>query len=995
MINLLFVMDALKEGFIGIILTLDTLIYGLIASAFRVFMAIASARLLSSEAYYAIANKVYLVIGVLMLFVLSYGILKAIVNPDEGTKQMGPGLLKKIAIAVVGLAVTPALFNLMYQAQGLVLEHDVLAKLFFRSENTDKIQTGGSLTLGETTIPVENEINPDDYVKTVGGSYTATTIWQAFFYPAPDSGLTAADITADPSDYYLKAAGWGLACGGVIGGTIAGVAYFAAANIYNPIGWILGIGAVAAVAFCGLAASNYDAAETGTAITDDEISLEQAYALTAAGESFGLYTIFLDNYLDDGEISYLFGISTLCGAFALYAFASFSIDMGIRAAKLAYFQVIAPIPLVMQILPGKDGVFKDYTKKVIHTFLEVFIRISVVYIVIYLICHLSDLFSSADALWGNTDLTKPELMFAMAFLIIGLIIFCKEAPKFFGETLGINSGNMSLGLRKKLADGGVYNALGVGYGGLTTGVRNFRKRLEDGKGVGHALRSGIAGAFSGSARAAKSLIGPGHEQAKSLKDVKNMGEKAAQAATDKRDERDVRLKEIQAAQTEAREAQAAIEQAIRAGDTVAEQKARERLAEAQNRFMHATAIVSALDTAQRKLDSWSLGSVSVEQEQAAIKFGKALDSLKGQLREEAYKKDHSKGGAAQLKDQYDTLKAQPISEYEEGWDEVSANEEYRNRRRRYESLLDPTTGNASVQAAQTDLEAKRNALDALEASGLRPGDARYDQAALELSQAVTNMNAQLRSVGFDQDLVTADGNMDFFAGVKVDMAKASAERDAQLEGLRIAMEAAADAWVQGKALDPNSNTARDIQAFLTDHAAYIADNRNSQITVGYQLDANGNPDYTKPITESLGAAISTAFGSAALNGKFVPDDVFRGQASFVWDLKTSVNVSGTDYSKITYKQTEVNGSTVYVPYVVDSNGQETAVHSTDYPTYSEQEFFTAIKENVVRGKIKKTDSKTAVAIGADKGKTSSVYVAREELAPKNQKIRQSQDSSKK
>ena len=257
MINLLFIMDALKEGFIGIILTLDTLIYGLIASAFRVFMAIASARLLSSEAYYAIANKVYLIIGVLMLFVLSYGILKAIVNPDEGTKQMGPGLLKKIAIAVVGLAVTPALFNLMYQTQGLVLEHDVLAKLFFRSENTDKIQTGGSLTVGNVTMPVEDEVNPDDFVKTVGGSYTATTIWQAFFYPAPDSGLTAADITADPSDYYLKAAGWGLACGGVIGGTIAGVAYFAAANIYNPIGWILGIGAVAAVAFCGLAASNY------------------------------------------------------------------------------------------------------------------------------------------------------------------------------------------------------------------------------------------------------------------------------------------------------------------------------------------------------------------------------------------------------------------------------------------------------------------------------------------------------------------------------------------------------------------------------------------------------------------------------------------------------------------------------------------------------------------------------------------------------------------
>ena len=63
MINLLFLLgDVLKKGFIGIILTLDTLIYGLISSAFKVFMAIASARLLSSDAYYAIANKIYLII---------------------------------------------------------------------------------------------------------------------------------------------------------------------------------------------------------------------------------------------------------------------------------------------------------------------------------------------------------------------------------------------------------------------------------------------------------------------------------------------------------------------------------------------------------------------------------------------------------------------------------------------------------------------------------------------------------------------------------------------------------------------------------------------------------------------------------------------------------------------------------------------------------------------------------------------------------------------
>ena len=46
-------LDAFERGFIGVILILDTLIYGLISSAFRIFMAIAGARLLSSDAYYA------------------------------------------------------------------------------------------------------------------------------------------------------------------------------------------------------------------------------------------------------------------------------------------------------------------------------------------------------------------------------------------------------------------------------------------------------------------------------------------------------------------------------------------------------------------------------------------------------------------------------------------------------------------------------------------------------------------------------------------------------------------------------------------------------------------------------------------------------------------------------------------------------------------------------------------------------------------------------
>ncbi len=545
MIKPLFLLgDVLERGFVGIILTLDTLIYGMISSAFKIFMAIAGARLLSSDAYYAIANKVYLIIGVLMLFVLSYAILKAIVNPDEGSKSFGPGLIKRIVIAVVGLAIAPALFNFMYQVQGLVLEHNVLGKIFFRSDNTEKIESS-SVTVGGQSVSVPSS-NPDDYINVVGGSVTATTIWQAFFYPAPDSGKTAEDIEGDLSDYYLSTAtAYGVVC--AIAGYAAYAGYSAGATGYGLLVGLLGT-AVAAWT-CSESVSN-----VGSAISHagEKITLAEAYTLSAQGESFGIYTVFIDSYLEDGEISYLYGISTIAGAFTLYAFVSFSIDMGVRAAKLAYYQIIAPVPLIMQVLPGKgESTFKEYTKGVIHTFLEVFIRIAVVYIVVYIICHLQDLFSSVDALWGNDKLTGPEVMLAMAFLIIGLIIFCKDAPKFLGKTLGIDGGNLNLGIRDKLSKGGALTAAAAVGGGVTAGVNNLTNRWGDANKwkdktqnrvtFGSAARNLIGGVASGVAGTASGAVrgGVAGKDAKHYRDVVrgiSHGAQGAKVARENREE---------------------------------------------------------------------------------------------------------------------------------------------------------------------------------------------------------------------------------------------------------------------------------------------------------------------------------------------------------------------------------------------------------------------------------------------------------------------------
>ena len=618
---LLSIGDFVSEVFLGIIMTLDVIIYGLVNSAYKIFMAIASARLLSSDVYYEIANRIYIIIGVLMLFVLSYAVLKAIVDPDNAIKGAGgSGIVKRVIIAVIGLAITPVLFNVLYQAQGLFLENDVLGKVFFRIQNTENIEVNGVSG------------NPDEQIKNIGGAVAATSIWQAFFHPM--EGYDASNITSSSTEYTVSAIVTGLACAaGIAASIIAGIASGGA-------GFFL-IGG-AAVYLCAQSI-NGDIEQAGQ-IEDlgGDITLEQAYASAAGTGNFHVFLIFIDNVIEDGEIEYMWGVSTLCGAFALYAFGSFSIDMGIRAAKLAYYQIIAPIPLIMQVLPKYKDNFSKYMKNVVSTFLEVFIRISVVYIVVFVICHLQDLFSSVGSLWGNASLSGAEKFFALALLILGLLIFAKSAPDIICQSLNIEKGSMKLGIGKKLAEGGAFAAGGIGYAGVTSAVRNWKDPSNKDKGVLAKARSAVAGFGSGTARAAFNQFGPGpnRKPAMTLHDMLNVGERSAQGATDKRDSRDKRQAELAAARKDYENASDEFNDALAKGNIQAQKEAQAKMKDAKRRINESTAMGALETKIYNKLDSWSAGSVSTAEEEAKIKFMGGLDGLKDKLRDKTAKKSY-------------------------------------------------------------------------------------------------------------------------------------------------------------------------------------------------------------------------------------------------------------------------------------------------------------------------------------------------------------------
>ncbi len=992
MIYPLFLIDALKEGFIGILLTLDTIIYSLISSSFKVFMAIAGARLLSSDAYFEIANKVYILVGVIMLFVLSYAILKAIVDPDNASKgEFGPKMIKNVVIAVIGLAVSPVIFNFMYQAQGLILEQDVLGKIFFRIENTDSVNTSGTVEVGDDSVNVSTSVNPDEYVKEIGGAVTAVNLWQAFFSPSEDSGKEASEIVASADDYFISAAGYGALCAGL------GVAAVASAAI-PVVGWIISpLAAGAAIVSC--AASVIDVAngvQTANQI-DGDISLEEAYAMASAGEGFGIFTVFLKNYVDDGEITYLFGISTIAGAFALYAFVSFSIDMGIRAAKLAYLQIIAPIPLVMQVLPKYKKSFDNYIGLVVSTFMEVFIRISVVYVVVYIICHLTEMFSSAS-LWGNDALNVAEKLFALAFLILGLIAFCRKAPEFITNSLGLKKGDMHLGIGKKLADGGFYAGKSIIGGGVTAGVRNWRngtkEKMTEADRRARAL-STLAGFGSGSARATALNFGPGHKPADTWRQSRDIAENAAQAANDARDTRDTREKrheEAVSALSKARQIQAAAlrdfttkEQALAAarasGDQAAINAAKteydaaeaalksadDAVAKARKETLATTAVGNAANEAAKRIDAWSIGTVSTAKEEANIKFGSALDKAKTDARNEAYKKDNA---SKAFKQQLETLEATKISEYREGWDDQSYNEAIRQRINA--ELTDLRSKQEITALARNDVIKAQEALDTARASGASAQQLATLQADLD-----SKKNALTAAQTTELDATTALNTARIAATESVDviakrsegeLAQARMDLQSKLKATRDAMEAAADAYVARELGDETSNVYTIYQDLLNDNAAYIAENLTTKFTV----DKNGTQRTVQEI-------ISSAFGDAAAAGGGISTSTASGQNSF--DL--TVNGSTVTFNYDTREKINNQPNPNYKKYV-----------SSDGSTvYGQEEFFNHVFEVLDKDKTASVKAKTASATSADEGKFASKHIrTSREYVDKVTRKRQAQEN---
>lgn len=474
-----------------IFLAIDSVVYFFVSQGFKMYIALAQFKLFDDKVFDDLINRTYIIIGVIALFIVAYALLNSIINPDnasKGDKSLSK-IVKNFIFAIIGIAIVPTVFNYFYYFQRVVLCNNLIPKILLAQKGDDS----------------QADLLNDDKI----GTQFATYLFQSFFYPKSIENMNMTDVDNDGDLLKSEAVK-------VEVGLIDDV--FSDEENVNIEKY-----------------KDYDSDNKGN------YNLQMAYEGAMNGEMF--FTAFRPFLLGDvgfansvlnNTVNYMIIISTIAGVYCAYVLASLYIDMAIRAVKLGYLELIAPLPIMTLIIPGKDGVFKAWIKKTGSCAFEVFTRLFIVSFVIYLIRTIPQLFTATTFSYGGctTAFGVITALLIRALVYCGLLTFLKQAPKFLSEATGIKSDGFKLGIASKLADSGLFTALGAAGGAVTAGVRNLAPGVHEAKGFVNKARvaasnlpSGVAGFASGAARGFK-----GAKDAKKWSDVSSAAGKAADDA---------------------------------------------------------------------------------------------------------------------------------------------------------------------------------------------------------------------------------------------------------------------------------------------------------------------------------------------------------------------------------------------------------------------------------------------------------------------------------
>ena len=497
--------DAIAEIFQRAFLAIASLVYNVVNIVYQVFLTLAQANIFTESDYKILATRIYVVLGVVMLFVLAYNFLLLVIDPDKNKGgQTVEKMLKNIVTTFIMIVLTPSIFAYAYEIQTAILQENQIIERFF----ANAVSSSGE-TVDATNLELEEGATVRD-----GGKNMAVSTFTGFFFAIDntDSKNSVDDEKIwnmsyeDNWIYQDKDSGLSIDCSKYHSCNYAQVKeYVTKTGEFAPL-----------YAFAN--------------------NIRYGFELAAGNETAPSEPVKTGSI----KMSYNWLLAVLAGGYLVYVIISFCFDLGIRVVKLAFYQMIAPLTISCRVIPNKEGVFTTWMKQTIETFISVFIRVFIMQLGVYLINIFTKNVKTMDVF---QDVNIFVRAFSTAFIVLGIVTFIKTAPSLICKIFGIEEVG-ALGLKEKFAAGGGF-ALGAGVGAMVTGgVRNAVSGIRNNKWKGQGFKtwaknaasvagSTIAGAGSGAAR--------GLYQGRNAKSWSQMSQAAGNAATAVTQARDDRI----------------------------------------------------------------------------------------------------------------------------------------------------------------------------------------------------------------------------------------------------------------------------------------------------------------------------------------------------------------------------------------------------------------------------------------------------------------------
>lgn len=434
----------------GFFATIDSAVYGFIAVVYNLIEDLANTSILSMTDMNEFASRIYALLGIFMLFKVSFSIISYIVSPDkisDSSTGMG-GIIKNVLITLVLILIVPTCFTLLYEAQSAILSENIIPKLLLGT-NSDANTIDNEVYVAPACQEIEGDFEDkqkdEKYATSAkdNGNYIALMVFRNFYQ--------LGDGSAEPEDSdYFNNKFLPVYCG--FKEPKISVSYLLQSQIYNgPIEKI----------------EDTTLEKILSGISDIVDFIQPGVYI---GKSIGNWIVTkLGLGPSSYYIDYNYFISTIVGIFVIFILVSMAFDVAIRSVKLTFLQLISPIPIISYVDPksGKDGMFKRWYTEVFKTWASLFIRLLALFFGVYLIKQLGQLYRI-----GNHKYLSSNFWIQL-FMLLGVLMFCKELPKLLEQLIpGMKgSGSFKLNPLKRINEdsiGGKFLTGGImGAGAMT------------------------------------------------------------------------------------------------------------------------------------------------------------------------------------------------------------------------------------------------------------------------------------------------------------------------------------------------------------------------------------------------------------------------------------------------------------------------------------------------------------------------------------------------